>query len=237
MHLSRCPPDELSRPSCYVLPNACYLEIAMMPALVAGLTGVVQGARHALEPDHVTAVATVMVETPSPRRGIFYAGCWGAGHALMLLCVAGPLVVLRVELPDTLTMLLEVGVGVMLVYLGIRTLRDARNAPAIVRDTSATWLIRGRRPFAIGVIHGLAGSGALAALIALGAPTVATGLASLTLYALGTVLGMVALAAAAGPVLARAGRLPKAMSLMARIAGVASILVGIAWVARTLADT
>ncbi|MBX3213027.1 MAG: hypothetical protein KF850_13400 [Labilithrix sp.] len=207
----------------------------MGPALLAGLTGVIQGARHALEPDHVTAVATVMVEAPSPRRGIFYAACWGLGHASMLVVVAGPLVILRVEVPDLLTTVLEVCVGAMLVYLGVRTLRAHRAAPPPAASASQPLLVRGRRPFVIGVMHGLAGSGALAALIALGAPTIATGIASLTLYAVGTVVGMVALAAAAGPVLARAGRLPKVASVIAQVAGVASILVGVAWVARTLA--
>src|SRR5512140_2893443 len=98
----------------------------MTPALLAGLTGVVQGARHALEPDHVTAVANIMVDAPSPRRGIFYATCWGIGHAAMLIAVAGPLVVLRIPLPDSVATLLEIGVGLMLVYLGARTLLDAR---------------------------------------------------------------------------------------------------------------
>lgn len=206
----------------------------MTPALLAGLTGVVQGARHALEPDHVSAVATVMVEAPSPRRGVFYAACWGLGHALMLIVVAGPLVALRVELPDLLSTVLEVCVGVMLVYLGVRALRGVASAAPIAAPT-APLLVRGRRPFAIGVMHGLAGSGALAALIALGAPTLAAGLASLALYAFGTVLGMVALAAALGPMLARAGRLPKVASTLAQVAGAASIVIGVVWVARTLA--
>lgn len=208
----------------------------MTPALLAGLTGVVQGARHALEPDHVTAVATVMVEAPSPRRGMFYAACWGLGHASMLLFVAGPLVALRVELPGMLTTILELCVGFMLVFLGIRTLRTGAT-PKEAKDENrhAPLHVRGRRPFVIGVVHGLAGSGALAALIALGAPTVTTGLACLLLYAFGTVLGMVALAAAAGPMLARAGRLPNVAAVVTRMAGVASILVGVVWAVRTLA--
>ncbi len=205
----------------------------MTPALLAGLTGVVQGARHALEPDHVTAVATVMVEAPSPRRGIFYAACWGLGHAAMLIFVAGPLVALRVELPDLLSTILEVCVGAMLVYLGVRTLRGVRT-PAAAASHAAPLHVRGRRPFVIGVMHGLAGSGALAALIALGSPTVTAGLACLALYAFGTVFGMVALAVAAGPVLAKAGRLPKVAPILSQVAGAVSIVVGVVWVARTL---
>ena len=207
----------------------------MTPALLAGLTGVVQGARHALEPDHVSAVATVMVSAPSPRRGMFYAGCWGLGHASMLLFVAGPLVVLRVELPETLTAILEVCVGAMLVYLGVRTLRETRGTGAHAHAPGAPLLVRGRRPFAIGLMHGLAGSGALAALIALGSPSLGAGIASLSLYAFGTVVGMVALAALAGPVLARAGRLPAIATRLATAAGIVSIVVGVGWIARTVA--
>ncbi len=206
----------------------------MTPALLAGLTGVVQGARHALEPDHVTAVATVMVEAPSPRRGVFYAACWGLGHASMLALVAGPLVLLRVEVPDLLTTILEVAVGAMLVWLGVRTLRQARN-PGPPVEASAPLHVRARKPFAIGVVHGLAGSGALAALIALGSPTVAAAIAGIALYAFGTVIGMVALAALAGPVLARAGRLPRLATTITHAAGVASIVIGVAWAVRTLA--
>lgn len=213
--------------------NRATVPTLMTPALLAGLVGVVQGARHAFEPDHVTAVATVMVEAPSPRRGVFYAACWGLGHAAMLLIVSGALVVLRVELPETLTTALELCVGAMLVYLGLRTFTRPAGDPH--RDPNASLVVRGRRPFAIGIMHGLAGSGALATLIALGSPTVASGLTCIALYAVGTVIGMVALAALAGPLLARAGRLPKIASNVVRVAGVASIIVGVAWVARTLA--
>lgn len=182
----------------------------------------------------MTAVATVMVEAPSPRRGIFYAGCWGLGHASMLVLVAGPLVMLRVELPDRLSTLLELCVGAMLVYLGVQTLRNARHESTPMHDHTTPVFKRGRRPFAIGVMHGLAGSGALAALIALGSPTVTAGLACVALYASGTVLGMVALAALAGPMLARVGRLPELATAITRVAGVASIVIGITWTVRTL---
>ena len=84
-------------------------------------------------------------------------------------------------------------------------------------------------------MHGLAGSGALAALIALAMPTVATGLFCLGLYSIGTIFGMIALALLAGPVLARAGKLPQIAPVLSRVAGVASIVVGVVWALRTLA--
>jgi high-affinity nickel-transport protein len=207
----------------------------MTPTVLAGLTGMLQGARHALEPDHVTAVTTVMVEAPSLRRGIFYATCWGLGHATMLLAVGGPLVALRIDLPGPVTTVLEIGVGLMLIFLGVKTLIDAR------REVKQSWTkrdapasVRARRPLAIGLMHGLAGSGALATLIALGTPTVLAGLMCIGLYAVGTVAGMVALAALAGPMLARAGKTPAVAGSIVQLAGIASIGVGIAWTVRTL---
>jgi high-affinity nickel permease len=208
----------------------------MTPALLAGITGVVQGARHALEPDHVTAVANIMVDAPSPRRGIFYATCWGIGHAAMLLAVAGPLVVLRLPLPHSASQVLELAVGVMLVYLGVRTFWDARARSLGQAVHHKTLLHRGRRPFAVGLMHGLAGSGALAALVAISEPAASTALACLMLYAFGTVFGMIALAAAAGPVLARAGRTPVVASVLLKGSGVISLAVGAVWIAKTLAS-
>jgi hypothetical protein len=193
------------------------------PTVLAGLAGVLQGARHALEPDHVTAVATVMVEAPSPRRGIAYATFWGLGHASMLVLVAGPLLLLGLHVPERIAIGLELVVGAMLVYLGTRSFRPAR-AP---KNASA-------RPFAIGIVHGLAGSGALVGMLALAAPTVAAGLTCLSLYAFGTILGMVALAAMASPLFAGASRLPQLARILVRGTGALSIAMGVVWIGATL---
>ena len=150
----------------------------------------------------------------------------------MLCLVGGPLVALRVALPDHLAMGLELVVGAMLVFLGVRALRQHPHEHTHAHE--APLHVRGRRPFAIGIMHGLAGSGALAALIALGAPTVATGLLCLGLYAFGTVVGMVALAALAGPMLSHAGRFPSLAAHITKVAGVASIVMGVVWTLRTL---
>jgi hydrogenase/urease accessory protein HupE len=124
----------------------------------------------------------------------------------------------------------------MLVFLGVRTLLDARarTGAAAASDHVHLPIVRGRQPFAIGVVHGLAGSGALAALVAVGAPSSKTALACLALYSVGTVFGMVALATAASPVLAHARRAPTIGSAVARLAGVASLAIGAVWIVRTV---
>jgi hypothetical protein len=216
----------------------------MAPALLAGLLGVAQGVRHALEPDHVTAVATVMVGERSPRRGVAYAASWGLGHGSIVVLLGGLLVALRAKMPDSIGSAFEIGVGVMLVALGVRALRDAskparagEHEHAHAESSRAAQLFSGaRRPFAIGVVHGLAGSGALAAVFAVGAPSTAAALAGLILYAMGTTIGMSLLAGAAGPILARAGRRPNVASAVIRCAGAFSIVVGLAWTVRSIVE-
>lgn len=146
----------------------------------------------------------------------------------MLILVGGPLVALRVELPDALSTVFELCVGAMLIYLGVRGLREARQktTPGHGHDHA-----RARRPFAIGMMHGLAGSGALAALMAIGSPSTTDAITCLALYAFGTVFGMVGLALLAGPLLARAGRFGPALC---RVSAIVSIGVGVAWTIRTL---
>ena len=55
-------------------------------AVAAGL-GLVLGARHAFEPDHLTAISNLVVEANGARRGAILGAIWGLGHTLSLLVV------------------------------------------------------------------------------------------------------------------------------------------------------
>jgi hypothetical protein len=193
------------------------------------LLGLTQGVRHALEPDHLAAVSTVVAEQRSARASVAYAACWGLGHALVLLALGGALFVLRRRLPPPVESSFELGVAVMLVALGIRALRRAfgprtggspgprRHGPGLPR------------PLLIGVAHGLAGSGALTAIVASTYPSAAGGLFFMALYGLGASAGMALLAGIAGVPLARAMRTRRGPSLLLGITGAVSLVVGLAW--------
>src|SRR5438128_6595957 len=97
-----------------------FLEVA------AGSTlGAVLGMRHALEPDHLAAVSTLVTEHRKSTRAIFLGVCWGLGHTLALVAVGVLLIALRAELPDRLTDFFELGVAAMLIALGMRAIRRA----------------------------------------------------------------------------------------------------------------
>ncbi|HET9831125.1 MAG TPA: hypothetical protein VFP91_05435, partial [Vicinamibacterales bacterium] len=96
-----------------------------MPAfevLTGSALGTLLGMRHALEPDHLTAVSTFVTGERSSVRAAMLGASWGVGHTLSLVVVGAVLVVLRAEMPAAVADLFELCVAVMLVALGIRAI-------------------------------------------------------------------------------------------------------------------
>ena len=87
--------------------------------------GAVLGMRHALEPDHLAAVSTLVAEERRSTRAMFLGVCWGVGHTLALVAVGAALIGLRAEMPPRMTDVFELGVALMLVALGTRAIRRA----------------------------------------------------------------------------------------------------------------
>lgn len=83
--------------------------------------GFLLGIKHALEPDHVVAVSTIVGKNNSPLKSGFLGMFWGAGHTATLLIIFIILHFTQTTIPDTWEMYFEAGVGLMLVYLGITT--------------------------------------------------------------------------------------------------------------------
>lgn len=186
------------------------MDTSLLPAL--GL-GFLLGVTHALDADHVAAVGTLVSEAGGLRRSSLLGASWGLGHSASLLA-AGLLVLgLRLAIPSRLSAAAEFGVGLMLVGLGSRAVRR------VLREKRLHWHLHEhggirhlhlhahaladrashdhvhpfclqRRPFLIGCLHGLAGSGPLTLLVlsTLSAPLV--GLAYLALFGLGSIAGM-----------------------------------------------
>jgi ABC-type nickel/cobalt efflux system permease component RcnA len=223
-----------------------------METVSAGLLlALVLGARHALEPDHLAAVSTLLAGRAGSRRAALLGASWGLGHALALLLAAGTLVLARAAMPERLAAMLELGVAGMLVLLGSRNLwlafRAGREGPAHGHLHGAVShahpgapehvhlgaFTLARRPLLVGLVHGLAGSGALAALAASQMPSLAAGLAFVLSFGAGALLGMAALAGAAGIPLARLGTRPGAVRALGVLSGVVSLGLGLHWGAQT----
>jgi ABC-type nickel/cobalt efflux system permease component RcnA len=219
----------------------------MFQALAGGFLGIVLGMRHALEPDHLAAVSTLVSEERSPRAGAKLGALWGIGHTAALLAVGLALALLRAQMPERLAEVFEFGVALMLVGLGsraiLRAVRDPSTGPerhhahgksahAHGGPADHVHLLRwtlARRPLLVGIVHGLAGSGALTALALAEMPSASLRVLYMTMFGAGSVLGMAALSGLAGWPLARIGASPRAGRILTFATGAVSAGLGIVW--------
>ena len=209
--------------------------------------GSLLGMRHALEPDHLAAVTTMVSRERSSVRAALLGAWWGIGHTLALLVVGAALVIVRAELPAAISDAFELAVALMLIVLGIRSVRVAAlQAPGgprhlhrhglIVHSHPAvpahvhigTWTFA-KRPLLIGAVHGLAGSGALTALVLATLPTTGARLMYVLLFGIGSTLGMAALSGLLGWPLARLGAHHRVARTISATVGCVSIVIGIMW--------
>ena len=87
----------------------------MWPLVAATGLGVVLGARHAFEPDHLAAVSTLVAERPRPRHAAALGALWGLGHTAALAVVGLGLVAAKAELAPTAERGFELVVAAMLI--------------------------------------------------------------------------------------------------------------------------
>jgi hypothetical protein len=208
--------------------------------------GSLLGMRHALEPDHLAAVTTLVGQERNSYRAAFLGMCWGLGHTMGLVVVGAALVLLRSEMPVQIADLFEGLVALMLIALGLRAIALAARQEltpahmhhrrfAVHRHDGApahvhigTWTLA-RRPLLVGAVHGLAGSGALTALVLATLPTTTARLTYMALFGLGSTAGMAALSGLLGWPLARLSGHQAIARGVSLAVGCISTLLGIAW--------
>ena len=86
-----------------------------------------------------------------------------------------------------------------------------------------------RRPLLVGAVHGLAGSGALTALVLATLPTAAARITYMTLFGLGSSVGMAALSGLLGWPLTRLDQQGRALRIVSLVVGLVSTGLGLAW--------
>jgi ABC-type nickel/cobalt efflux system permease component RcnA len=226
---------------------------SMVATALAG--GFVLGLQHALDPDHLVAVSTIVSDHKSLRRSSLIGTFWGLGHSLSLLGVGLVIILLRVSIPGHVLPWMEAPVAVMLIILGINATRRALRERGVQIHTHVHRHGRqphehvhvhlgdehnhmhrifklGRRPFAVGLVHGFAGSAALTLLVLTKIPSIALGLVWLAIFGLGSIGGMLIMSAVISlPFILTAHRFKAINSLIRLGAGLFSLLFGlmIAW--------
>lgn len=206
-----------------------FAPAAASPPLLLGLA---LGLRHALDPDHLVAMSTLVSRERNPLRSSIVGGLWGAGHCLSLVTVGLVVVSARVPVPEPLSRVLEIAVGIMLIGLGLVSLfaGPARRA-ALSRRAHDTSHRVGRRPFYVGLVHGLAGSGALALVVLTTIRSPVAGLLYIAIFGLGAVGGMMAMSLVLSlPFALASASTGSATRVVTRVAAVSSVLFGIYYV-------
>jgi hypothetical protein len=220
-----------------------------MASLVTGwLLAVLLGARHASEPDHMVAVSTLLAGTRDVRRATWLGAMWGIGHSITLLLVGVGLMGLHRSMSARVGALFELAVALMLLLLGARSLARAvalgragrthlhshghahahrhAGSPDHVHVSSLTLA---RRPLAVGLVHGLAGSGALSALALANMPSFGSAVIYIACFGAGSVIGMMALTGLVGLPLARFGGHERVQAWLFAAAGTGSLILGVLW--------
>jgi high-affinity nickel permease len=173
--------------------------------LVALAVALLLGLRHATDPDHLTAVSTLVAADGEvgPRRAGALGLGWGLGHATTLLVFGLPIVLFDDYLPEPVQRGAEVVIGLVIMFLAARLLRRWRH-----RRTGADRQNGGigRSPaqaYAIGLVHGIGGSAGVGVLLLAAIPSHVEGVVALAIFALFTAVSMVAASSSFGFVLSR----------------------------------
>jgi high-affinity nickel permease len=178
--------------------------------------GFLLGMRHATDADHVIAVSTIV----SKERGLLKAGLigalWGVGHTFTIFVVGIAIILFKIAIPTRLGLSMEFSVGLMLILLGVLNLSGvmqrwmakadhthgglshAGHAHAVetVQDRGGrmSWLSL-TRPLAVGIVHGMAGSAAIALLVMTTIPTPLWEIFYILIFGIGTIAGMMLITA------------------------------------------
>jgi High-affinity nickel-transport protein. len=207
-------------------------------------TAIALGALHSFAPDHLAAVSVFVSRKPSWRNALGLGARWGMGHSLTVVVVGGVLALSGLQLPERFESMAERAVGVVLVLLGVFAISRAQKLHGHWHEHEGRrhWHLHSHRSsdahghdhgalMGIGMLHGLAGTGALVVALPVAiAGSRAAALIFLAAFGLGTILSMSLFSAAAGWLLSATTVLSRNVHRGAIVlAGLLSVGVGVWW--------
>ena len=187
--------------------------------MIGYLITIYAGLEHAFEADHLVAVNSLATNRNRVKDAMKDGAIWGIGHTATLFFVGVLMIGFKVALGENVFSYLEAGVGLMLVFLGIYRLakfvKYDRHSHTywhshdglpehshtywhkhwyVVSSHSHNVSISNSKQYktalVVGMIHGLAGSGALVVLVLSQMKTVLEGLTYILIFGLGSIIGM-----------------------------------------------
>jgi ABC-type nickel/cobalt efflux system permease component RcnA len=226
------------------------------PLLVALGIAFLLGARHATDPDHLVAVTSlVAADDGDTRRAASLGAWWGVGHAASLLALGIPLIAFKAQLPAWLESGAERAIGVVILVLAARVVykwaRGDYRASAHAHVGSQIIdsghprrrhlrrggggghrhvRVRSRgQAMSLGLLHGLAGTGAVVVLLIAALPTQFEAALALAVFAPMSVVSMAACTAAFAWVLTRPLVEPVYRSVLIPGLGLFGVMFGLSY--------
>jgi len=226
------------------------------PLLVALAIALLLGARHATDPDHLVAVTSlVAADDGHTRRAASLGAWWGVGHAMSLLALGIPLIAFKAQLPAWLETGAEKAIGVVILVLAARVVykwaRGDYRAGAHAHERAHAGdsghprrrhlrrggganhrhvRVRSRgQAMTIGLLHGLAGTGAVVVLLIAALPTQFEAALALAVFAPMSVASMAACTAAFAWILTRPLVEPVYRSVLIPGLGLFGVMFGLSY--------
>jgi ABC-type nickel/cobalt efflux system permease component RcnA len=197
-----------------MLENPASLNIFVILSL-----GLLFGLKHATEVDHVVAISTIVSRHRNIFRSAIVGALWGIGHTASLLVIAALVLSLRIAIPERVSDWLEFAVALMIIGLGVSALwrvsrknsevhmhqhshnglshthvhfheKESKHQPKSHAAHSHAVSRIGWKPVLVGMLHGLAGSGALTLLVLTQISSSRLGFLYVAMFGFGSIAGM-----------------------------------------------
>jgi High-affinity nickel-transport protein len=214
------------------------------------LFGLVTGLRHSIEADHVAAVLSVVASNQKNIKNASMLGAiWGLGHTISLFIAGLVVLLLAVNIDQSISTRLEFGVGIMLLFLGVTTFTGwsigkffkgllHQNSPhkhihhhdgsvvhshEHVHDSGHK---HGHKSLLVGMVHGMAGSGALLLVVLSTIHSIPLGLAYIAIFGIGSILGMAGTSTLMGIPFIKLANSAKVSLLLRYAAAITTLAIG-----------
>ena len=219
--------------------------------------GLVFGLKHATEVDHVVAISTIVSRHRNVFRSAIVGGLWGVGHTVSLLVIGAIVLSLRIAIPEDRQQLARVcgriddhrvwdqcalaclakerevhihqhnhdGVSHSHVHFHEKENKHQLASHAVHSHTVSRL---GWKPVLIGMVHGLAGSGALTLLVLTQISSSLLGFLYVLTFGFGSIVGMLLMSGLIGlPFAFTSRKLTHLHDSLQTLAAVFSICFGI----------
>jgi len=167
------------------------------------------GLKHALEPDHLVAVSTIVYKHKNPFKAAYNGFVWGIGHTFTIFIIGFFVLTYKLSISENLADWLEHGVAVMIIFLGLKTLLNYKETHSHSHDHHTHTHdhthdhshshdhhhhskdgVDTIKSLVVGTIQGLAGSAALVILAMTTVNNTFQGLLFILIFGAGTIVAM-----------------------------------------------